>query len=106
MRKRLLLPLLLCSGCSHVAQDAWTGQDKAQHFFGSAMLSVAGNEYGQKQGWSQGRSNSVGLMFALSLGTAKEWYDSRPAGSGWSWKDLTWDVAGAAAGYALWNLGQ
>jgi uncharacterized protein YfiM (DUF2279 family) len=25
--------------------DAWSGQDKAQHFLASAMLSAAGNEY-------------------------------------------------------------
>ena len=61
-----------------MAQDSWTGQDKAQHFIGSALLSAAGNEYGQQENWSQHRSNAFGLMFALSLGTAKEFYDSRP----------------------------
>jgi len=30
----------------------------------------------------------------------------RPTGSGWSWKDFTWDAAGAASGIALWNLSQ
>lgn len=104
---RIMLVLCVCcTGCSHMAQDSWTGQDKAQHFIGSALLSAVGNEYGQQQNWSQQRSNSFGLMFALSLGAAKEFYDSRPQGSGWSWKDLSWDVAGAAAGFALWNLGQ
>nr|WP_181400312.1 hypothetical protein [Klebsiella pneumoniae] len=27
-----------------------------------------------------------------------------PAGSGWSWKDFAWDVAGATTGYAVWQL--
>lgn len=106
MRVALVLLCLCCTGCSHMAQDRWTGQDKAQHFIASAMLSAAGNEYGQQQNWTQHRSNSFGLMFAFSLGAAKEFYDSRPAGSGWSWKDLGWDIAGAATGFALWNLGQ
>ncbi|AUX94516.1 YfiM family lipoprotein [Mixta gaviniae] len=106
MRTLLLLLCLCCAGCSHTAQDRWTGRDKAQHFIVSAALSAAGNEYGQQQGWRPRHSNSFGLMFAFSLGAAKELYDSRSAGSGWSWKDLGWDIAGAATGFALWNLGQ
>jgi len=39
------------------------------------------------------------------LGAAKEAYDSRAAGSGWSWKDFAWDGLGAAAGYSLLYLG-
>lgn len=33
-----------------MANDSWSGQDKAQHFIASAMLSAAGNEYSQHQG--------------------------------------------------------
>lgn len=106
MRIVLMVFCLCCTGCSHMAQDRWTGQDKAQHFIASAMLSAGGNAYGQQQNWTPHRSNSFGLMFALSLGAAKELYDSRPAGSGWSWKDLSWDLAGAATGFMLWNMGQ
>ncbi|UAK20211.1 YfiM family lipoprotein [Kluyvera sp. CRP] len=107
----MLRPLLMCtmlalSGCSHMANDSWSGQDKAQHFIASAMLSAAGNEYAQHQGLSRDRSAAVGLMFSVSLGASKELWDSRPAGSGWSWKDLAWDVAGATTGYAVWQLAQ
>lgn len=102
---RLLLPsVLLLSGCSHMAQDQWSGQDKAQHFIASAILSAAGNEYGQHQGWSDSRSANFGFLFSVSLGATKELWDSRATGSGWSWKDFTWDVAGAATGYAIWQL--
>ena len=102
---RLLLPsILILSGCSHMAQDQWHGQDKAQHFLASAILSAAGNEYGQHQGWSDTRSANFGFLFSVSLGATKELWDSRTTGSGWSWKDFTWDVAGAATGYALWQL--
>ncbi|MGP4871521.1 hypothetical protein ACTXQV_05590, partial [Klebsiella pneumoniae] len=50
------------------------------------------------------RSAAIGLMFSVSLGASKELWDSRPAGSGWSWKDFAWDVAGATTGYAVWQL--
>lgn len=71
-----------------MANDSWSGQDKAQHFIASAMLSAAGNEYSQHQGMSRDRSAMFGLMFSVSLGASKELWDSRPEGSGWSWKDL------------------
>ncbi|YCI83430.1 YfiM family lipoprotein [Enterobacteriaceae bacterium] len=104
MRSLWLLFAVLLTGCSHQAQDAWSGQDKAQHFIGSAMLAAAGNDVAQHQGISRDRSAAFGFMFAVSLGASKELWDSRPAGSGWSWKDLAWDVAGATTGYALWQL--
>lgn len=104
MRVPVLLSSLLLCGCSHMANDAWTGQDKAQHFIASAILSAAGNEYAQHQGISQDRSAVYGLMFSVSLGAGKELWDSRPAGSGWSWKDFVWDVAGATTGYAVWQM--
>ncbi|ONF81326.1 hypothetical protein BXA16_10655 [Salmonella enterica subsp. enterica serovar Typhimurium] len=84
---RVLIPftVLFLSGCSHLANDHWSGQDKAQHFMASAMLSAAGNEYARH-------------------GASKELWDSRPEGSGWSWKDFVWDVAGATTGYAIWQM--
>ncbi|MFP2240077.1 YfiM family lipoprotein [Pseudescherichia vulneris] len=104
MRILVLLSSLWLSGCSHTANDAWTGQDKAQHFLASAILSAAGNEYAQYQGYNQDRSAAYGMMFSISLGAGKEWWDSRPSGSGWSWKDFAWDIAGATTGYAVWQM--
>lgn len=103
MRLWILLIALATSGCTHMAQDNWTGKDKAQHFISSAFLAAAGNAYGERQHWSEDRSAGFGVMFSLSLGAAKELYDSREGGTGWSWKDFAWDVAGAATGYTLWN---
>jgi len=56
----------------------------------------------QRQHHSDRQSQTV----SLTPGAGKEWYDSRPNGSGWSWKDFAWDAAGAASGIALWNLSQ
>ncbi|MDV5139307.1 hypothetical protein CYR40_14605 [Chimaeribacter arupi] len=102
-RGLVLSALLSCGGCSHYAQDKWTGQDKVEHFIGSAALAAAGSAYAEHQHAGQTERRNVGLLFSLSLGVAKEGYDSRPAGSGWSWKDLGWDVAGALAGYTLYD---
>ncbi|PIF20883.1 YfiM family lipoprotein [Candidatus Pantoea floridensis] len=106
MRALILCVVLLCSGCAHVAQDNWTGKDKAEHFFSSAALAAAGSEISQHQHQGRGQNLRFGFLFSLSFGVGKEWYDSRSSGSGWSWKDLSWDVAGAASGIALWNLSQ
>ncbi len=81
MRSIIVMTSLLLTGCSHMANDAWSGQDKAQHFLASAMLSAAGNEYAQHQGYSRDRSAAIGLMFSISLGASKELWDSRPAGA-------------------------
>lgn len=99
-----LLPLLWCAGCSHLAQDSWTGRDKAQHFVGSALLAVAGSAIAEHQSASPARSRNIGFGLAITFGALKEAWDSRPNGTGWSWKDFTWDVAGAAAGYSLYAL--
>lgn len=71
MRNFIILAPLLLTGCSHMANDSWRGEDKAQHFIASAMLSAAGNEYAQHQGYSRDRSAAIGLMFSVSLGLRK-----------------------------------
>ena len=101
------LPLIglifCCSGCTHFANDQWTGKDKAEHFVGSALLAATGTAYGDHQGWNEAR-RSFGLLFSVSMGAVKELYDSREGGSGWSWKDFSWDIAGAAVGYSAYHL--
>ncbi|MGK9175920.1 YfiM family lipoprotein [Yokenella regensburgei] len=104
MRHVILVCIVLLTGCAHTARDQWSGQDKAQHFLASAMLSAAGNEYARHQGYGGDRAAVYGLMFSVSLGASKEFWDSRPNGSGWSWKDFAWDIAGAATGFAVWQL--
>lgn len=104
LRTTLITILFLaCSGCTHLAQDRWTGKDKAQHFVGSAVLAAAGTAYAERQNMSSAQSRSFGLLFAISLGAGKELWDSRQGGTGWSWKDFAWDVAGAATGYGLYQ---
>ncbi|SQB62097.1 lipoprotein [Citrobacter koseri] len=104
MRFLILLACCCSQAVAICPMTAGAGQDKAQHFIASAMLSAAGNEYARHQGMSHDRSATVGLLFSISLGASKEMWDSRPGGSGWSWKDFAWDVAGATTGYAVWQM--
>ncbi|MDF1896756.1 YfiM family lipoprotein [Rahnella contaminans] len=96
--------IFYCCGCTHFANDQWTGRDKTGHFVGSAVLAAAGTAYADNQGRNEARSRSFGLLFSVGLGATKELYDSRAGGSGWSWKDFSWDIAGAAVGYSAYHL--
>lgn len=81
MRLFILTSILAISGCSHMANDQWSGQDKAQHFIASAMLAAAGNEYAQHQGNSRDRSAAIGLMFSVSLARQKNCGTAVPQGA-------------------------
>ncbi|EKT59446.1 YfiM family lipoprotein [Providencia sneebia] len=101
----LLISLFFTTGCSgfHWANDNWQGKDKAQHFAFSAAAAIGANAYADKQNWQHRKAAQFGLLFSISLGAAKELYDSRPAGTGWSWHDFAYDVAGAITGYSLYQ---
>jgi uncharacterized protein YfiM (DUF2279 family) len=45
-----------------------------------------------------------GFGIAMVAGLAKEAYDSRSGGTGWSWSDLAADAAGAALGAGVTGL--
>ncbi len=107
-RLKLLITSLILfnlSGCSgaHWANDNWKGKDKAQHFLFSAGAAAAANAYADRQNMSHRQAAQFGILFSIGLGAAKELYDSRPAGTGWSWHDFTYDIAGAIAGYSLYQ---
>ncbi|STE66612.1 lipoprotein [Escherichia coli] len=54
-----------------MANDSWSGQDKAQHFIASAMLSAAGNEYSQHQGDEPGSQCHVWIDVLCQFGGVK-----------------------------------
>ena len=104
LRGLLIAPLFLfISPCSHTANDSWVGKDKAQHFVASAAFAAAGTAYGEHQNWSDVKSRNFGLLFSIGIGAGKELYDSRQGGTGWSWKDFAWDMAGAITGYSIYQ---
>lgn len=81
------------------ADDDWTGRDKALHFGASALLTLSGQYVlVQKLHATDGEAAPFSSGAALAVGLAKEVHDARrPAGSGFSLKDLAWDAAGVAA---------
>ncbi|AYA39583.1 YfiM family lipoprotein [Xenorhabdus nematophila] len=101
----IIFPLLLNTSCSNMRQanDNWGGKDKVQHFLFSAAVAAAGNAYGDRQNWRHRESAQLGVFLSISLGAAKEFYDSRSAGTGWSWHDIAYDIAGAITGYSLYQ---
>lgn len=95
-----LLSLLAPSLARADDPDPWWGRDKALHF--SVSVGLAAGSYGASslvldKRWQ--RAATAG-GFTLTLGAAKEGWDATGHGDP-SWKDFTWDVAGAAVGTGL-----
>ena len=82
------------------AQDAWSGADKAMHF--SASFVLAGGGYAVGAGAFGDRSKAVALGAGVSLATGliKESLDLAGMGQA-SWRDVTWNVVGVAAGIGI-----
>lgn len=106
-QKIVLVVLSLGLGaCStwHTANDAWVGQDKIKHFAVSAGLSAAAAQSLHGNNMPKSNRAHAAIGFSVSVGLGKELYDARAQGSGFSWKDLAYDVGGAIAGYQLYRL--
>ena len=80
--------------------DPWLAKDKVLHFGVSTVL--AGGVYGLGVGSGERRDLSLAAAagIGLGLGIAKELLDLTGSGNA-SWKDLTWDAAGVAAGMLI-----
>lgn len=94
IRVFMLAVSLLFTTCSAKA-DEWTGPDKQEHFGGSAVVGMLLKAKFDKLSTAQ----AVGI--ALIPGVAKELYDSRKGGSGFSYKDMVYNAAGAYVGVKL-----
>ncbi len=88
-----------CIRIQPVVRDPWTAKDKARHFFASALI-AGGSTWYSKHELHRGSEPSLhfGIGVTLSLGIAKELFDTRKPGGFFSWKDFTADILGVAAG--------
>jgi putative lipoprotein len=96
----LCLALLLAATARAQEPDPWLGPDKALHFGVSAGLAAGGYAGAALVFEDEPPRLLVGGGLALAVGLGKELLDLAGAGNP-SWKDLTWDVLGAATGLAL-----
>jgi putative lipoprotein len=85
---------------ARASDDRWFGPDKFLHF--GVAAGIAGATYASSSLFLEERWQraATGASAAIALGAAKELYDLGGAGDA-SWKDFTWDVAGAAVGVGL-----
>ncbi|HEX5514997.1 MAG TPA: hypothetical protein VFY81_11405 [Gammaproteobacteria bacterium] len=91
-------------GCASKPADPWWGQDKAAHLVVSAALSATMTHLAMETGESGPRAHAEAVSVVLVLGAGKEAYDSRPGGTGWSWRDMSWNLLGALLGGVLVRL--
>jgi putative lipoprotein len=77
--------------------DPWFGRDKLIHFAAAGSLAVVG--YANASMLTENRSVRAGAGAALAVGAgvAKELWDLDGHGDA-SWRDLGWDLIGAATG--------
>jgi putative lipoprotein len=89
----------LASGRTARAEDAdpWFGHDKVLHFEATSALAVVGYAGASFQTDDRPTRATAGLALALGAGVGKELWDLTGHGDP-SWRDLTWDVVGAASG--------
>lgn len=79
--------------------DRWLAEDKARHF--AMSFAVTGMAYGAARvGLEPSPARAAAVGMAVALGIGKEVADVRGGGP-FSFKDLAWDAAGVALGYAL-----
>jgi putative lipoprotein len=97
-----VLGLLLTA--TDVRADDWVGPDKGLHFGASAGLSVLGHALALPLLESPLERATFGLIGSLALGLAKEFVDGVGLGTA-SFKDVTWNLAGAVTGALLaWTI--
>jgi putative lipoprotein len=106
----LALGWALAAVPARAEDDPWLGRDKAYHYSACTVLGAGG--YGLSSLWwtQPDRRALFGGGLAIGVGALKEAADAAGFGDP-SWRDFTWDVAGAITGVAvaygvdaLWTL--
>ena len=77
--------------------DPWFGRDKLIHFAASGSLAVVGYANASMLTESRPLRLGAGAALAVGAGVAKELWDLDGHGDA-SWRDLSWDLIGAATG--------
>jgi uncharacterized protein YfiM (DUF2279 family) len=83
-------------------RDGWFGVDKVKHFFMSALVQSAAFSAARTVKLSRSNAHVVASVSTAVVGIGREVHDKR-VGRPFSFKDLTWDAAGAASAARLLN---
>lgn len=84
----------------HASSDPWFGPDKVKHFFMTAFVTSVSYSTFRASHMSHDGALAAAAGVALAVGTGKEVHDHF-TGEGFSVRDLTWDLAGAASAEAV-----
>ncbi len=80
--------------------DPWLGRDKALHFGASFSLAAGGYALAVPFTEGPGARAAFGAGVAVAAGIGKEAWDASGHGDP-SWRDVTWDLIGAASGIVI-----
>lgn len=96
------LTLCLClSFGGQSAPDPWFGEDKVKHFLTSFVVTSLSASAARTAGLEPRESAFVGVGAGVTVGVWKEIRDIGRRGETASLRDLTWDLAGVGASYAV-----
>ena len=95
--RRIAIALIVCLALPAYA-DSWGTPDKPKHFAASALWGAGARII--CQGCNDWQATALGSM----PGLVKEIQDSRPGGTGFSYKDMVANIAGAYVGQKLMGV--
>lgn len=96
-----MLLMAVCCGCANIRQDPWWSRDKAAHLAASAAIAAAATQTAIDAGEHESRAHAQAVGVVLVIGAGKEVYDRGVGGTGWSWRDMAWNLLGGVLGGAL-----
>jgi putative lipoprotein len=97
----LLLAVNLVYAQAAATRESWFGSDKIKHFFMSAFIESIAFSGLQVVGANRRTAFAGGIGAAAAFGLGREFHDRGTPGKWFSYRDLTWDALGAAAGAVL-----
>jgi uncharacterized protein YfiM (DUF2279 family) len=97
----LCLAVNLVHAQTAVARDSWFGIDKIKHFFISAFIESVTYSALQAAHVKRRPALAGAIGVTAALGVAREIHDKRRPGNRFSYRDLSWDALGAAAGAVM-----
>ena len=97
----LCLALNVIFAQTAVVRDSWFGIDKIKHFFISAFIESVSYSALQAAGVNRRAALGGAIGVSAAVGVARELHDRRVPGNRFSYRDLTWDAIGIAAGTAV-----